>query len=253
MLKHVTIAVSGKGGVGKTTVAALLIKVLRDRNEGPVFAVDADPNSCLADYLGLTVEETVGSMREETLKNISEIPPGMTKERWISYRMQECLVESTGIDLIVMGRPEGPGCYCYVNNLLRQYEHSMYSNYRYTVIDNEAGMEHLSRRTTQKIDYLLIVSDLTIPGLKAAVRIRDLSRDLNLVTRYTALILNNVENSLFNDMHRFIEETGLEVIGRLPNDVFLKTYGFSNGSLLDIPDENGVLRAVRDIAMALDL
>jgi len=152
MPDHTIIALSGKGGVGKTTVAALLIRALKEKEEGAVFAVDADPNSCLADYLGFEYEETVGGIREDTLKNISNIPAGMTKERWLNYRMQQCLVESTGIDLLVMGRQEGPGCYCYVNNVLREYGDTMYRNYRYTVIDNEAGMEHLSRRTTRKMD-----------------------------------------------------------------------------------------------------
>lgn len=253
MSEHTTIALSGKGGIGKTTVAALLIKVLRDRSEGPVFAVDADPNSCLADYLGLNVEETVGGIREDILKNIANIPPGMTKERWINYRMQECLVESTGIDLLVMGRPEGPGCYCYVNELIRGYDDFMHRNYRYTVIDNEAGMEHLSRRTTQNIDYLLIVSDLTNAGLKAAIRIRDLSRDMNLVTRHTGLCLNRAEDSLFKERCQIIEETGINVVGHLPFDPFLENFGFKNGSLLDIPDESAALMAVRDLAIALDI
>ena len=130
MPEHATIAVSGKGGVGKTTVAALLVKVLMDRNNGAVFAVDADPNSCLADYLGLTVEGNIGSVREEVIENISNIPAGMTKERWITMKVQDCIVESTGIDLIELGRPEGPGCYCYINNLLREYEASVHKNYR---------------------------------------------------------------------------------------------------------------------------
>lgn len=253
MPKSSTIALSGKGGVGKTTVASLLIKVLRDRGDGAVFAVDADPNSCLADYLGLKVEESIGTIREDIINNISNIPPGMTKERWINYRVQECIVESAGMDLLEMGRPEGPGCYCYVNNILREYEGSVHRNYRYTVIDNEAGMEHLSRRSVQTIDYLLIVSDLSIPGLKAARRIRDLSRQLKFVARNTKLVLNRVEEPISEDRTRLIEETGLEVLGHIPTDHLLEECGFSNGSLLDITEESAALRAVRDISFALDL
>ena len=253
MSEHAMIALSGKGGVGKTTIAALLIKVLRDRGEGAVFAVDADPNSCLADYLGLSVENNLGTIREEIIKNISHIPPGMTKERFINYRVQECIVESTGFDLLEMGRPEGPGCYCYINNLIRGYEASINSNYRYTVIDNEAGMEHLSRRTSKTIDYLLVVSDLTTPGLKAARRIRGLSTQLDLVTHHTGLILNHVEDSLLEERYSLIEETGIELIGRVPADPYLEKFGFNSNSLLEVLDESTALNAVQDFSMALDL
>ena len=253
MLEHFTIAVSGKGGVGKTTVAALLIKVLKEKGNGAVFAIDADPNSCLADYLGLAVEENIGSIREEVIKNISNIPPGMTKERWINLRVQDCIVESTGIDLIELGRPEGPGCYCYINNLLREYEASVHRNYRYIVIDNEAGMEHLSRRSTQKIDYLLIVSNLTKPGLKAAKRILDLSRELKIVTKNIGLALNFIENQVLEDSSRLIDETGIEVVGRIPVDPFLEEFGFNNNFLLDIPEESVALGAVRELSMTLDI
>ena len=253
MSKSSTIALSGKGGVGKTTVASLLIKVLRDRGDGAVFAIDADPNSCLADYLGLEVEESIGSIREDIINNITNIPPGMTKERWINYRIQACIVESTGVDLLEMGRPEGPGCYCYVNDILRGYEGSVHRNYRYTVIDNEAGMEHISRRSTQTIDYLLIVSDLSIHGLKAARRIRELSRELKFATHNTGLVLNHVAEPISDNISRLIEETGLEVFGRIPTDHLLMEFGFSNGSLLDISKESAALNSARELSFALDI
>ena len=253
MSEHSTIALSGKGGVGKTTVAALLVKALKERGDGAVFAVDADPNSCLGDYLGFDVDDSIGSLREDIIKNISKIPPGMTKERWIEYRVQECIVESTGVDLIELGRPEGPGCYCYINNLLREYEGSVIQNYRYIVIDNEAGMEHLSRRSTQKIDYLLIISDLTTAALKAAARIRDISRDLNLITHNTGLVLNRVEESLLEARSQQIDEIGLEVVGHLPKDEYLEEFGLNNGSLLDIPSENAAFKAVHELSIALNL
>jgi len=253
MPENATIAVSGKGGVGKTTVAALLIKVLRDRGSGAVFAVDADPNSCLADYLGLTVEENIGSIREEVIKNLSNIPPGMTKERWITFQVQYCIVESTGIDLIELGRPEGPGCYCYINNLLREYESSVHRNYRYIVIDNEAGMEHLSRRSIQKLDYLLIVSDLTKPGLKAAKRILDLSRDLKIVTKNTGLVLNFTDKTALEVSSQLIEDTGIEVVGRIPVDPLLEKFGFDNDFILDMPEGSAALNAVHELLVSLDI
>ena len=253
MSENVTIALSGKGGVGKTTLAALLVRALRDKYYGSVFAVDADPNSCLADYLGLRVEENLGSIREEIIENISKVPSGMTKERWIKYRVQECIVESSGLDLLEMGRPEGPGCYCYINNLIREYEGTVNQNYRYTVIDNEAGMEHLSRRTSRTIDYLLIVSDLTSPGLKAATRIKNRSHKLDLVTRHTGLILNMADDSLFEDRHDAIKETGLEIFGRLPTDSFLSKFESNSGSILNISGESPVLKAIQDLIVRLNL
>ena len=253
MKKNITIALSGKGGVGKTTVAALLTRVLTMRADGAVFAVDADPNSCLADYLGLTVDENIGMLREEIIKNLAKIPSGMTKESLIELRVQDCIVESKGIDLIELGRPEGPGCYCYINNILREYESSVHRNYGYIVIDNEAGMEHLSRRATHPIDYLLIVSDISRPGLKAAKRIHELSSELNLVTMKKGLILNRANEELIKKSLPLIESTGLEVIGSIPVDPLLEECNFSDGSLMEIPEDSPALKAVQAITMKLDL
>ncbi|MHB9028052.1 MAG: ATP-binding protein [Candidatus Latescibacterota bacterium] len=253
MKKNFSIAVSGKGGVGKSTVAALLVRVLKMKRDGAVLAIDADPNSCLADYLGLTVEENIGVIREEVIKNLEKLPAGMTKERYISFRVQDCIVESQGIDLIELGRPEGPGCYCYINNLLREYESSVHKNYGYIVFDNEAGMEHLSRRATHPLDYLLIVSDVSKPGLKAAKRISELSAELNIVTNKKGLILNRANESLIGKFAPLIEDTGLDVIGYLPEDPHMQEYGINNDSLMDIPEDSSVLTAVREIIEKLNL
>ena len=253
MPKNITIALSGKGGVGKSTIAALLVRALKERGNGPVFAVDADPNSCLADYLGLSVEKNIGKIREEVINSITNIPPGMTKESWINLRVQDCIVESKGIDMIELGRPEGPGCYCYINNILREYESSVHRNYRYIVIDNEAGMEHLSRRSTHPIEYLLIVSDVSMPGLKAAGRIHDLSKELNIVTKKKGLILNRADDAVLEKSFHFIEKTGLDVIGCVPFDPLLDEVGFNNGSLMNIPDDSPALNAVREVVRNLDL
>ena len=252
ILKNSTIAVSGKGGVGKTTIAALLIKVLSEREKGVVLALDADPNSCLADYLGLKVEKNIGCVREEIIKNLSEIPSGMTKENLIELRVQDCIVESKCIDLIELGRPEGPGCYCYINNIMRDYELSVHRNYSTIVIDNEAGMEHLSRRANQPIDYLLIVSDISKPGLKAAKRINELSSELNLVTLKKGLILNRANEDQIKRSLSMIEDTGLEVIGSIPVDPLLEESNFNDSSIIEISENSPALKAVRMISMKLD-
>ncbi|MHB9090935.1 MAG: ATP-binding protein, partial [Chloroflexota bacterium] len=159
----ITIAVAGKGGTGKTTLAALLIRYLRENQVGSVLAIDADPSSNLNQALGMSVEHSVGDIREEMLEKVGKnaMEPGMAKADYLEYRIQESLVEGSGVDLLAMGRPEGPGCYCAANNMLRVSVDRLAKNYDFVVIDNEAGLEHLSRRTTRDVDVLLVVSDPT--------------------------------------------------------------------------------------------
>ncbi|MFN3480737.1 MAG: carbon monoxide dehydrogenase, partial [Thermodesulfovibrionales bacterium] len=161
------IALAGKGGTGKTSIAALTIRYLIEQRRGPVLAVDADSNSCLNEALGVEVHATIGSLREESLQVVrsgADRPGGMSMEQLFDYQVQQSLIESEGFDLLVMGRPEGPGCYCAANNIIRKYTDKLSETYPYVVIDNEAGMEHLSRRTTHRVNLLLIVSDSTVKG-----------------------------------------------------------------------------------------
>src|SRR3990172_6196597 len=158
------IALSGKGGTGKTSIAALTVRYLREKKRGPVLAVDADSNSCLNEALGVQIHATIGHLREDSLKNIragTARPGGMSMEQLFDYQVQQSVIESDGFDLMVMGRPEGPGCYCAANNIICKYTDKLSEDYPYVVIDNEAGMEHLSRRTTHAVDLLLIISDPT--------------------------------------------------------------------------------------------
>ncbi len=175
-----TIAIAGKGGTGKTTVAALIIRWLSENKGRPILAVDADSNVNLNDLLGVPLKETIGNIREEMKdKDRRACPGGMTKQQFLEYKIQSSLVETRPFDLMAMGRPEGPGCYCYANNLLRDILQTLAANYAYVVIDNEAGMEHLSRRTRQTIDYLLIVSDPSTRGIATAGRISRLLSELD--------------------------------------------------------------------------
>lgn len=183
---------AGKGGTGKTTLASLLVLWLKNEKKGSILAVDADPNSTFAQILGIKSNESIGQIIESIAKNPDIVPSGMSKDHFIEYRIQENLSESEGFDFVSMGRPEGPGCYCYANNVLRGIIKKLVSNYDFIVIDNEAGMEHLSRRTTRSADCLLLVSDYSQVGLRSAKQIQLLIKDLDINIKKYGLVVNRV-------------------------------------------------------------
>jgi CO dehydrogenase maturation factor len=240
------IAVSGKGGSGKTTTAALIVKYLMTRGRGPVFAVDADPNSNLAAQLGVEECGTVGGIREELSANRDPLPAGMSKPDYIRYRIQETVTESRGFDLLTMGRPEGPGCYCYVNSLLRDYLDSRGQAYPSVVIDNEAGMEHLSRRTTRDVDLLLIVCDATAASLTAAVRIGALARGLDLRIRDIGVLLNRASEAPQPVIEK-LQQGGLSVLGALPEDPQVAARALAGDPLLGIDEGSASFTALSGI------
>ena len=213
-----TIALAGKGGTGKTTLASLIIGYLRQNGKTPVLAIDADANANLHEALGVEIGETIGHLREKALESIKDLPVGVTKDQYIEYKIHETLVEGEGFDLMTMGRPEGPGCYCYANNLLREILQTLSQNYRYIIIDNEAGMEHLSRRTRLDIDCLLIVSDPSVRGIQAAGRISRLIKELDTRVKEKYLIINRMETPLTPAIKEQIKTEGLELLGTLPED-----------------------------------
>ncbi|MBM4237398.1 MAG: carbon monoxide dehydrogenase, partial [Euryarchaeota archaeon] len=192
----ITIAVAGKGGVGKSTISALLVMALAERSGEVVLAVDADPNSNLGDKLGVKVGKTLGDLREDLLRKADEIPAGTSKQEFVKYQIQLAMVEGSSFDLLTMGRPEGPGCYCYINNILRVFLDTLIDEYEFVIIDNEAGMEHLSRRTTRKMDALFLVSDATKVGIETAVRLHGLAREMKIQVGRTMLIVNKAAGEL---------------------------------------------------------
>ena len=240
-----TIAITGKGGTGKTTFASLLVKHLSTKN-ATVLAVDADPNSNLDARLGMHVEQTIGDLREDLLKE--SFPAGVAKSELIEYQIRLALVESDTFDLIAMGRPEGPGCYCYINNVLRDVLDRLSVNYDYVVIDNEAGMEHLSRRTTRDVDVLFIMSDVTALGIVTASRIKKLSESLNLVVGKTYLVLNEVENAIPESIKDQIRQQELDLIGAIPKDALVGEYALEGKSLFELPRDSAAFKAVSSIA-----
>jgi len=246
-----TLAVAGKGGTGKTTLAALLIQTLIERGDGPVLAVDADPNPNLGFALGCRVEKTISELRDELLDHIRKLPPGVTKDDYLEMGIQECLWEGRGVDLLVMGAGEGPRCYCAVNNVLRRCIDRLRGAYRYVVMDNEAGLEHLSRCTTQDVDVLLIVSNGLPVALQAASRIRELTKRLALRIEGQYLVLNDVdaEEEVGGRGRASVlaEQTGLELLGVVPSDSRLRQLSRAGDPLSQLAHDSPARAALRAI------
>ncbi len=237
-----TIAVSGKGGTGKTTLSGMILRYLLDNGKTPVLAVDADSNSNLNEVLGVPVRATIGEARELMKK---DVPTGMTKDIWFEYKIQESLTEAQGFDLITMGRPEGPGCYCAANTLARKCLDLLTGNYRYIVIDNEAGMEHFSRLTTRDVDLLFIVSDPSRRGLLTALRIRDLIHELDLHIAREVLVMNRVLGELDPEVIEEAKRKGLPVAAVLPVDEEIYRYDVEGKPTFQLPVESKAVRAAR--------
>ncbi|NIM90554.1 MAG: AAA family ATPase [Candidatus Aminicenantes bacterium] len=246
-----TIAISGKGGTGKTTVAALIIRWLSEQVSKSILAVDADSNVNLNDVLGVELKETIGSIREEMKSSVSNLPGGMNKNQFLEYKIQSSLVETPDYDLIAMGRPEGPGCYCYANNLLREILNTLHKNYQFVVIDNEAGMEHLSRRTAHRLDYLLIISDPSLRGIRTAGKISRLLKELDTRVGEKYLVLNRVLDSIPPSVKKAIEEEGVEHLYSIPEDERLFILDQSGKPIWTIASDTTARRAVGQLTRKL--
>jgi CO dehydrogenase maturation factor len=240
----INIAVAGKGGTGKTSIATLVIRYLLRNNMGTVLAVDADPNANLAESLGLEVRQTVGRILNSFQGEKMKIPPGTTKEAYLEYQLNTAVTESKGLDLITMGRGEGPECYCYPNVVIRKLIDEWAKNYSYVVMDNEAGMEHLSRRTTQNIDEMLLVSDHSVKGLRAVARIRDLIKELKLVVKRESVIINLVPGEIDPLLGREMEKLGITPAAVIPADEEVKRYDLEQRPLYGLPDTSLAVAAV---------
>ena len=247
----VNIAAAGKGGSGKTSVASLIIRYLVRNEVGPILAVDADPNANLGDSLGLSIKQTIGSIIATFNEEKINIPAGMTKEAYLEFRLNEALVESKGLDLLTMGRGEGAECYCYPNLLLRKFMDSLTGNYSYVVMDNEAGMEHLSRRTTQNIDELLLISDHSIKGVRTIARLRDLVSELKLKVKRQSVIINFVPNEIDPLISEELVKLDIEPTTTLPLDDEINGYDLKLKPLLDLPDTSKAVMAVSGLMTKL--
>ena len=235
------IAIAGKGGTGKTTVAALLVRLLAEQKKGSVLAIDADPNSNLGEVLGVETNETIGSILDTISSDPQSVPQGMSKDRFIEFKVQSSLAEADGFDVLTMGKPEGPGCYCYVNNVLRNVVSKLIKDYDYIVIDNEAGLEHLSRRTTRAADTLLVVSDATVVGLKAAKRIALLAKELKIEVKKRLLLVNRYALAFEKEK---LEGMQLEYIGSLPYDKEVMGLSMKGNSIMKLKNNAAALEGL---------
>lgn len=245
------IAVAGKGGTGKTTLTGLLIQYLAEKKEGPILAVDADANANLNEVLGEEVEETIGSIREEVSQRSLQgdnFPGGMMKADYLKYKLNTSVTEGDGYDMIVMGRSQGTGCYCYVNGVLKTQIDTLSANYKYIVIDNEAGMEHLSRKIVENIDTLFLISDCSRRGIQAVGRIRRLVDELKLKVGQIFLIVNRApEGKLNSGTMEEIKNQGLDLLGVVPMDTIIYEYDSIGKPLVEMPKDSPSKKALYDI------
>lgn len=237
----VSIAMAGKGGTGKTTVSGMLIKYLVARGKSPILAVDADANANLNEVLGLMVTDTIGKAREEMKKGI--VPSGMTKDVFMSMKLEQAIMEHPGFDLVVMGQPEGAGCYCAANTLLTGFLERLSGNYPYLIMDNEAGMEHLSRLTTKNVDLLLIVTDTSRRGLQAGLRIHQLAKDLNIGVGNSYIIINQAKSDPSEEVKAILADDDLELAGVIPEDEEVYAFDLEGRPTIDIDENNPAMQA----------
>ncbi len=256
-MAHV-IAVAGKGGVGKTTLTGLIIQYLGEKGKGPILAVDADANSNLNEVLGVKVDATLGDVREEVARSEmakdNPIPAGMTKADYMEFKFDDALVEDDDFDLLVMGRTQGKGCYCFVNGLLQAQLQRLEKNYPYIIVDNEAGMEHISRGVLPSMQTAILVSDCSRRGVQAVGRIAKLIEECDMHPRQIGLIINRAPGGVLNEgTKQEIENQGLHLLGVVPQDKTVFDYDCEGKPTINLPEDSPVKKAIREIVDKLDI
>jgi len=232
----ISIAVAGKGGTGKTTLAGLFIRELCEQNKGPVLAIDADPDSNLGALLGIKVTQSIGDLREEVLENLKNFPAGLSKADFVQAGLHQIIEEAECFDLVTMGRGEGAGCYCYLNSLIRRFSEELFPLYRWIVMDNEAGLEHISRRTTYNIDALLVVVNDNPISLNTASTIEKVISQLKNEIKKVYVVTNMVRDKRKEELVERIHDLHMNYLGDIPYDEGVDSAVFHGQSLLDIQD-----------------
>ncbi|MCP4724290.1 MAG: AAA family ATPase [bacterium] len=253
--KNSIIAVAGKGGTGKTTFVGLLLKFLIKEFSVPVLAIDADPSNCLGDLLDMKVETTLGDIREEVQEDRNKIPMGMSKNEYFDFQIQNTITESKYIDLLTMGRPEGPGCYCFVNSILRNCVDTLSKKYSFVVIDNEAGIEHISRKTTVHIDYLFIISDVSVKGIKTTGIINEMIGKLKTDVKNKIVIFNRSggesDKQTIGNLLKYIPENEFLKVGILPADANITENELQQNSILELKDDSEIYTEFKKIMQSI--
>ena len=247
-----TIALAGKGGTGKTTIAALIIDILAKRNGHPILAIDADPSSNLNLALGVPLERTVGDIREDLLEDVqrTQMALGLAQRDVLNVEIRMAVEEANSFDLLAMGRPEGPGCYCPVNHSLRQIVDLLEESYDYVIMDNEAGMEHLSRRTTRDVDWLLLVSDPTVRGVTAVGHMLNMAESLNINVKHQGIVLNRVASAgngqagIPPAIQAVIDGFEAPLLAVIPADLLINQYDAEGKPLAQLPPDSPARQAV---------
>ena len=251
-----TIAVAGKGGVGKTTTCGMIIDYLCNKQDGPVLVVDADANANLNEVLGVEVETSLGQIREEMAQAELKgtLPAGMTKADYADFKFSSAIIEEDDFDMLVMGRTQGKGCYCFVNGVLKTQVDKYAKNYSYIVMDNEAGLEHVARGTLPKVDTMLLISDCSRRGIQAAARVAELVREMALQPTRMGLIVNRAPNGQIDaGIQEEIDKHGLELLGVLPQDESVYRCDCEGSPSAKLPDSNPVKAAVKNIMKSIGL
>ena len=256
-MAHV-IAIAGKGGVGKTTLTGLIIQYLGKKGKGPILAVDADANSNLNEVLGVEVEETLGDIREEVaraeMSKDNPIPPGVSKADYMEFKFDDALIEDDDYDLLVMGRTQGKGCYCFVNGLLQAQLQRLEKNYPYIIVDNEAGMEHISRGVLPNMEVAILVSDCSRRGVQAVGRIAQLIKECDMHPKKVGLIINRAPNGVLNEGTKAeIEKQGLTLLVVVPQDETVYEFDCDGTPIVDLPEDSPVRKAIVEIIDNLGL
>ena len=256
-MAHV-IAIAGKGGVGKTTLTGLIIQYLGKKGKGPILAVDADANSNLNEVLGVEVEETLGDIREEVaraeMSKDNPIPPGVSKADYMEFKFDDALIEDDDYDLLVMGRTQGKGCYCFVNGLLQAQLQRLEKNYPYIIVDNEAGMEHISRGVLPNMEVAILVSDCSRRGVQAVGRIAQLIKECDMHPKKVGLIINRAPNGVLNEGTKAeIEKQGLTLLGVVPQDETVYEFDCDGTPIVDLPEDSPVRKVIVEIIDNLGL
>ena len=251
-----TIAVAGKGGVGKTTTCGMIIDYLCKKGQGPVLVVDADANANLNEVLGVEVETSLGSIREEMAQAELKgtVPAGMTKADYAQFKFGSALIEEDDFDMLVMGRTQGKGCYCYVNGVLKTQMDRYAKNYRYIVMDNEAGLEHVARGTLPHVDTMLLISDCSRRGIQAAARVAEMIQELELKPGSVGLIVNRAPGGVLDDgVKAEIEKHGLNLLGILPQDDAIYRCDCNGEPSAKLPENDPVKTALKGIMQSIGL